>query len=62
MDWLVLLQAFGLFLVFEGLWPFLSPHKWRANMTRLLQLGDSHVRVFALVSMLLGLLLLWCAH
>lgn len=62
MDWLVLLQAFGLLLVFEGLWPFLSPGKWRETMTRLAQLQDRQLRLFAFISMIAGLVLLWCAH
>jgi len=62
MDWTVLLQAFGLMLVFEGLWPFLSPRRWRETMHRITQLPDRQLRLFALVSMAGGLLLLWCAH
>ncbi|QHJ00778.1 DUF2065 family protein [Xylophilus rhododendri] len=62
MDWTVLLQALGLLLVLEGLGPFLSPGRWRAAMARLAQLGDQPLRLFALASMLCGLLLLWCAH
>ena len=62
MDWLILAKAFGLLLVFEGLWPFLSPDKWRETLTRLGQAGDSQIRFFALLSMAVGLLLLWCVH
>lgn len=62
MDWLLFLQAFGLFLVFEGLWPFLSPLRWREAMTRLAGLSDRHIRLTALASMAGGLLLLWCSH
>lgn len=61
-DWLLFVQAFGLLLVIEGLWPFLSPEQWRETLARLSQARDTHVRLFALVSMVCGLLLLWCSH
>lgn len=57
MDWL--LGALGLMLVIEGLLPFLSPGSWRATFTRLLQLGDGQLRFMGLVSVLLGVALLW---
>lgn len=61
-DWLLFVQAFGLLLVIEGLWPFLSPAKWRETLARMSEARDHHVRMFALVSMVCGLLLLWCSH
>jgi len=62
LDWLVVLKAFGLLLVFEGLLPFLSPEKWRNAMIRIAAMGDRAVRAIALCSMVAGLLLLWWAH
>jgi uncharacterized protein YjeT (DUF2065 family) len=57
MDWL--LGALGLMLVVEGLLPFLSPGSWRAAFTKLLQLHDGQLRFMGLVSVSLGLLILW---
>ena len=59
MDWNVLWAALALMLVFEGLFPFLSPGGWRRTFEQLVQLRDGQVRFFGLVSIVLGLLTLW---
>jgi uncharacterized protein len=51
--------ALALMLVFEGLFPFLSPGGWRQTFQRLLELRDGQLRFFGLASILLGLGLLW---
>jgi uncharacterized protein YjeT (DUF2065 family) len=51
--------ACALLLVFEGLFPFLSPGGWRRTFQRLLALQDGQLRFFGLCSILLGLALLW---
>ena len=53
--------ALALMLVFEGLFPFLSPQGWRQTFQKLLLLRDGQLRFFGLASILLGLLLLWIA-
>ena len=50
-----LLMAFGLVFVLEGLLPFLAPHVWRQAMQQMLQQSDKTLRTFGLVSMLIGL-------
>lgn len=57
MDWLI--GALGLMLVVEGLLPLLSPGSWRAAFSRLLQLQDGQLRFMGLVSVLVGLVILW---
>ena len=59
MDTDVLWAALGLVLVFEGLFPFLSPGGWRNTFLRLVQMKDGQLRFFGLTSILLGLLTLW---
>ena len=59
MDSNTLWAALALVLVFEGLFPFLSPGGWRRTFQRLLSLQDGQLRFFGLCSMLIGLLLLW---
>jgi hypothetical protein len=54
----VLLGAFALMLVIEGLLPFLSPATWRRTFERATQLGDGQIRFIGLLSLLAGLLLL----
>ena len=54
----LLLGAFALMLVVEGLLPFLSPRLWREMFQRLLQSSDGQIRFFGLSAMLCGVLLL----
>jgi uncharacterized protein len=54
----LLIGAFALMLVFEGLLPFLSPALWRQVFQRLLLLSDGQVRFIGLSAMLMGVLLL----
>ena len=59
MDWGALWSALALVLVIEGLFPFLSPARWRQTFSKLLELQDGQLRFFGLVSMLLGLVMFW---
>lgn len=59
MDSDTLWLAMALVLVIEGLFPFASPGGWRRMFVQLLQLTDVQIRVFALASILSGLLLIW---
>jgi uncharacterized protein YjeT (DUF2065 family) len=52
-------MALALMLVFEGLFPFLSPGGWRQTFLKLMQLRDGQLRFFGLTSMLIGLVTLW---
>ena len=56
--WDLLLSAFALMLVFEGLMPFLSPRRWRAMFEQVMRLSDGQLRFIGLASMLVGLALL----
>ena len=59
MDSDVLWAALALVLVFEGLFPFLSPGGWRNTFMRLTQMKDGQLRFFGLTSIVLGLVTLW---
>lgn len=50
-----LLAAVGLVLVLEGVLPFLTPRLWRDTFRKLLELTDGQLRFMGLISMLLGL-------
>jgi uncharacterized protein YjeT (DUF2065 family) len=52
-------SALALMLVFEGLFPFLSPGGWRQTFLKLLQMRDGQLRFFGLTSILLGVVTLW---
>lgn len=54
-----LLAAFGLMLVFEGLFPFVSPEGWRNRMAQIVGLEAGQIRFFGLVCVLAGLGVLW---
>jgi len=56
--WNVLVMAFALMLVLEGLLPFLAPALWRDTFRRILQFSDGQIRFFGLASMLVGIVLL----
>ena len=56
--WDLLLGAFALMLIVEGLLPFVSPVKWRAVFERATRLSDGQIRFIGLSSMVAGLLML----
>ncbi len=58
MIWSDLFAAFALYLVFEGLMPFVSPVNWRKSMLMVLQFRDGQLRLVGLVSIVVGLALL----
>lgn len=51
--------ALALVLVIEGLLPFLSPGSWRRMFQQIMQLQDGQIRFFGLISIAIGLLLIW---
>ena len=59
MNWHELGVGLALFLVLEGVLPFLNPHGVRQMLERIGQLNDLQLRFAGLTSMLLGLLLLY---
>lgn len=54
-----LLGALALMLVFEGLLPLINPSAWRDVFTRVVQMNDGQIRFIGLLSVGLGLVLLW---
>ena len=56
--WDLLVGAFALMLIVEGLLPFISPVKWRAVFERAMRLSDGQIRFIGLSSMVAGLLML----
>lgn len=49
----------ALVLVLEGLLPALHPGGWRRLFEQMIRLNDQQIRTAGLVSMVIGLLLLW---
>ena len=59
MNWHDLGVALALFLVLEGILPFLSPNGVRQLLVTIANLNDTQLRFAGLSSMLLGLVLLY---
>ncbi len=57
--WDSLAAAIALLLIIEGILPFLSPAGLRSTLTRMAEMNDRALRIGGLVSMLLGLGLLY---
>jgi uncharacterized protein YjeT (DUF2065 family) len=55
----MLLTAFALVLIIEGVLPFLLPGIWREAFRRLTEMSDGQVRFLGLSSMIAGVLLLY---
>jgi uncharacterized protein len=59
MQWSDLLAAFALYLVLEGIMPFLNPGAMKRALLRFASLPDVQLRVAGGVSMMLGIALLY---
>jgi uncharacterized protein YjeT (DUF2065 family) len=58
-DWNDLATAFALYLVIEGIMPFVNPGGMRRAMELFSRLPDPQLRVAGLAAMLAGVVLLW---
>lgn len=50
----LLLAAFALMLVLEGLLPLIAPTVWRETFVRITRMADGQIRFVGLISVLLG--------
>jgi uncharacterized protein len=57
-----LVAAIGLFLVFEGIAPFINPRGVKRAFARLLEVRDRELRIAGLGSMLVGVIILFLAR
>lgn len=60
--WQDLLIALALVLIIEGILPFLNPQAMRNVMKSMAELDDKSLRVSGLVSMIIGLILLYTVN
>ena len=60
--WNDLLIAIALVMVIEGILPFINPKGWRSMMLAVSQLDDRTLRVTGLVSMVLGVAMLYLVN
>jgi len=61
-SWSDLGAAFALYLVLEGIFPFVSPLGFKRRLLAIAQLENSPLRIVGAVSMLAGLALLHFIH
>ena len=57
-----LAAAFGLFLVFEGIAPFIHPQGVKRALARLIEVHDRELRIAGLGSMLVGVIVLFLSR
>ncbi len=57
--WQDILTAFSLYLIIEGMIPFINPDGFRRAAAMISQFGDNNLRMIGLVAMGAGLLLLF---
>jgi hypothetical protein len=60
--WDDLWVAMALMLVLEGIFPFLSPGRFKEVLQSILQTDERHIRVAGFLSMVAGVVLLYLAH
>jgi uncharacterized protein YjeT (DUF2065 family) len=59
MIWQDFFAAMALVLVIEGMLPFIKPGAWRKTMGRIAEKPDNALRLMGLMSMLMGVMLLY---
>ena len=57
--WTDILTAFALYMVLEGMIPFVGPNLFRRSVMRISEMDDNQLRLTGLVVMASGLLLLF---
>ena len=57
-NWADFLRALALFLIMEGVLPFLNPEAARAALRKVAELEAAHLRIMGLVLMAIGCLVL----
>jgi uncharacterized protein YjeT (DUF2065 family) len=60
--WQDLLAAIALVLVIEGILPFINPEAMRNIMRTMSKMDDRSLRLSGLVSMVLGVVMLYLVH
>jgi uncharacterized protein YjeT (DUF2065 family) len=53
-----LLFTLGLLFLLEGMFPFISPGRWRQTFLQLASMTDGQIRFFGLLAIVFGILLL----
>jgi uncharacterized protein YjeT (DUF2065 family) len=54
----ILVAAFALMLVLEGILPFVAPRVWRETFRKMTEMTDGQIRFVGMASMVAGLIML----
>jgi uncharacterized protein YjeT (DUF2065 family) len=57
--WQDILTAFALYLIIEGMIPFIGPGRFRRTVEQIAGMSDNNLRLMGLIAMGAGLLLLF---
>ena len=57
--WQDVFTAFALYLVIEGMIPFVGPNRFRQAVTEIAKLSDNHLRATGLTVMIAGIVMLF---
>ncbi len=57
--WTDILTAFALYLIIEGMIPFIGPHFFRRSVVRISEMDDNQLRITGLAVMAIGLMMLF---
>jgi len=62
MIWKIVFDAIALMLVLEGLWPFLSPKRYKQFLLVLFTQSEKRLHMMGLILMLIGLVIVSIVH
>jgi len=57
--WQDILTAFALYLIIEGMIPFIGPDVFRKTVAKMAELDDNHLRAIGITIMAAGLIMLF---
>ena len=57
--WTDIFTAFALYLIIEGMIPFVGPHLFRRSVMRISEMNDNQLRMTGMLVMAAGLILLF---
>ena len=60
--WSIVLTAIALVLVFESIFPFLSPKLWRKLLLKVIERSDASIRFSGFVCLFFGVALMLVVH
>jgi uncharacterized protein YjeT (DUF2065 family) len=60
--WEIILTAFSLVLVIEGILPFINPASYKKTLLEVVKMPESNLRIMGLMSMIAGVIMLYLVN